>query len=219
MPSAPSQHGVDLPSPPFALWPRHTRHGNSRTSGGQVEPEVPAIIKPLKSFVLQRQGSPEAERLLGSCPGDLKLCTHGAFPCLPQSGFSCRHFQQELRGSCPQGCSWSIPSPTRPSATREVPRVSRRLFPSIPGTEAVWAGVWGLPAAHPVLESSSGVAVKDSVLWESPVGIIVPFCRRCLGLGLCCCCWEGCRFGFLGSMSLDLDGKKLAFHESLSLII
>lgn len=29
----------------------------------------------------------------------------------------------------------------------------------------------------------------------------------------------GCRFGFLGSMSLDFDGKKLAFHESLSLII
>ena len=40
------------------------------------------------------------------------------------------------------------------------------------------------------------------------------------GFGVLLLLWGGdCRFGFLGSMSLDFDGKKLAFHESLSLII
>lgn len=118
-----------------------------------------------------------------------------------------------------------IPSRTHPSAAWELPGASRRCFPSIPGTEAVWEN-GPRAACKPTIRSGAGPLWKrrapsfgrDRAATQPELSC--PFVRGDVWVwGFVIVVGGGCRFGFLGSMSLDFDGKKLAFHESLSLII
>lgn len=137
---------------------------------------------------MQRRGSPEAERLPGPCPVDPRfsrgqaglhlrsISLFAAVCCTHRLDFSRRHFQP--------GPPWQLPSLTLPECTSssgrpephtsfcrlscEVPGASRRRYPPVPGTEAVWengprAWVSGLPAARHPLGSCSAAEAEGSV--------------------------------------------------------
>lgn len=182
--------------------------------------------------MLQRQGSPEAERLPGPCPADLRFsggtgqaCTRRAFPCLLQVRALPARAWPMLPG---RSSSSGRPEPRTCCCHLRRARSKRKALPPHPrdqsslGKGTMCSGLGAAcspPSARGLLScGGEGLCARGGPA-QPPSRNYLALCMRCLGSVCCCCCWGGCRFGFLGSMSLDFDGKKLAFHESLSLII